>query len=173
LRAFLTRTYRLVAAVHFPPGYGPPHQSRAKFAQAMRAIGDPIAHRPLKEISLADLMGQLLATTETFAMQTQPQLLLLQKTMVMVEGVAYSLDEDVNMWALSAPVIEGWITTNLSPLNRLRTASENIQQLARRLPEAVDALDAYLNTLKTGPISLPPAPSGVLPFVWAVVGGLI
>ena len=173
LYGFLTRNYERVADVHFRAGYVPADQSRAKFAQAMRAIGDPIAHRPLKEISLADLLGQLLATTATFAMQTQPQLLLLQKTMVMVEGVAYSLDEDVNMWALSAPVIEGWISAHMSPLHRLRTAGETLQQLARRLPEAVAALDDYLNALKNPPASPPPPPSRTAPFLWALAGGLL
>lgn len=179
LYGFLTRDYERVADAHFRAGYVPADQSKAKFAQALRAIGDPIAHRPLKEISLADLLGQLLATTETFAMQTQPQLLLLQKTMVMVEGVAYSLDPDVNMWSLSAPVLEGWIADNLSPLTRLRDVGVSLQQLAQRLPEAVDALDRCLNTLSTeqAQAQTPPPPSAArdraAPFLWAAVGGLV
>lgn len=172
LYGFLTRDYERVADVHFRAGYVPAGQSKAKFAQAMRAVGDPIVHRPLKEISLAGLLGQLLATTETFAMQTQPQLLLLQKTMVMVEGVAYSLDEDVNMWALSAPVIEGWIAAHLSPLNRLRSAGETLQQLAQRLPEAMAALDDCLNNLKKPPAPVPAPVPRASPFLWAAVGGL-
>ena len=94
LHGLITRDYRRTAAVHFDAGYVPPHHSVEVFAQAMRAIGEPIHGRTAEEISMADLLGQLFAYTEVFDMQTRPELMLLQKTMVVVEGVARALDPD-------------------------------------------------------------------------------
>ena len=98
LHGLITRDYRRTAAIHFEAGYVPPHHSVEVFAQAMRAIGEPIHGRTAEEISMADLLGQLFAYTEVFDMETRPELLLLQKTMVVVEGVARSLDPALNMW---------------------------------------------------------------------------
>ena len=98
LHGLITRDYHRAAAVHFEAGYVPAHHPVEVFAQAMRAIGEPIHGRTADEISMADLLGQLFAYTEVFDMQTRPELILLQKTMVVVEGVARSLDPSLNMW---------------------------------------------------------------------------
>lgn len=138
LYGFLHRDYTAVAEAHFRAGYVPPEQSRSAFAQALRAIGEPIADKPTREISFGALLAQLLRTTETFAMQTQPQLLLLQKTMMMVEGVASSLDPDINMWEAARPVIERWMRENLGPKARIRDIAERSRYLAERLPDLID-----------------------------------
>ncbi|MET0157145.1 MAG: 2-polyprenylphenol 6-hydroxylase [Methyloceanibacter sp.] len=109
LYGFLTRNYTRVAEVHFEAGYVPRKHSVAQFAQALRAIGEPIMDRPASEISMAQLLGQLFQYTEVFDMQTRPELLLLQKTMVVVEGVGRSLDPELNIWVVSEPVVKGWI----------------------------------------------------------------
>ena len=87
----------------------PPHQPVEVFAQAMRAIGEPIHGRTAEEISMADLLGQLFAYTEVFDMQTRPELILLQKTMVVVEGVARSLDPALNLWSAAEPIAKEWM----------------------------------------------------------------
>ena len=109
LYGFLNRDYTRVAEVHFEAGYVPRKHSVAQFAQALRAIGEPIMDRPASEISMAQLLGQLFQYTEVFDMQTRPELLLLQKTMVVVEGVGRSLDPELNMWVVSEPVVKEWM----------------------------------------------------------------
>src|SRR5439155_13105666 len=101
------------AVIHFEAGYVPPHHSVEVFAQAMRAIGEPIHGRTAAEISMADLLGQLFAYTEVFDMQTRPELLLLQKTMVVVEGVARSLDHEINIWRAAETLAQKWIEAYL------------------------------------------------------------
>jgi ubiquinone biosynthesis protein len=142
--AFLTRDYRRAAEVHFEAGYVPSHKSLDAFAQACRAIGEPVLGRPAHEVSIARLLGQLLRTTETFAMETQPQLLLLQKTMVVAEGVARSLDANVVFWELAQPVIEEWMWETMGPAARLRDALAKGADLARRLPEVVETAERGL-----------------------------
>ncbi|MDX1541181.1 MAG: 2-polyprenylphenol 6-hydroxylase, partial [Geminicoccaceae bacterium] len=121
LLGFLTADYERVADVHFTAGYVPADQDKAAFMQACRAVGEPIRDRPLAEISLGRLLGQLFEVTETFAMETQPQLLLLQKTMVVAEGVGRALNPAVNMWQLAQPMVEAWIRENLGPEARIRS----------------------------------------------------
>ena len=113
LHGFITRNYRRVAEVHFEAGYVPRKHSVAQFAQALRAIGEPIMDRPASEISMAQLLGQLFQYTEVFDMQTRPELLLLQKTMVVVEGVGRSLDPELNMWVVAEPVVKQWMESQL------------------------------------------------------------
>ncbi len=111
----ITRDYKRAAEVHFWAGYVPPHHPVEVFAQALRAIGEPIHGRTADEISMADLLGQLFAYTDVFDMQTRPELILLQKTMVVVEGVARGLDPSLNMWVAAEPVARQWIEANLGP----------------------------------------------------------
>ena len=134
LLAFLTGDYRRVAEVHFEAGYVPPHQSLDAFAQACRAIGEPIFGRPMHEISLGRLLAQLFQVTEQFEMETQPQLLLLQKTMVLAEGVGRLLDPSVNMWTLARPLIEEWMRENRGPEARLADAVRDAVEALERLP---------------------------------------
>ncbi len=138
LLGFLTRDYKRVADVHFEAGYVPADRSRELFTQAIRSIGEPILGRPLAEVSLARLLAQLFGVTEQFGMPTQPQLLLLQKTMLVTEGIGRALAPDVNMWTLAQPLIERWAIANLSPPARLRDAAERTGEIARRLPDLAD-----------------------------------
>jgi ubiquinone biosynthesis protein len=142
LVGFLSGDYRRVAEVHFAAGYVPRHRSVDEFAQAARSIGEPILGRPLAEISIARLLAQLFRITEQFEMETQPQLLLLQKTMVLIEGVGRQLDPDVNIWALARPLIEEWMQDNRGPEAQLR-------QRVDRLIEVVDGLPEFMRNLGT------------------------
>ena len=122
LLGFITRNYRRVAEVHFEAGYVPPHHSVENFAQAIRAIGEPIHNRTAEEISMAKLLTLLLEVTGLFDMRTRPELILLQKTMVVVEGVARSFDPRLDIWKIADPVVREWIERNLGPLGRIEGA---------------------------------------------------
>ncbi|MFN7038283.1 MAG: 2-polyprenylphenol 6-hydroxylase [Alphaproteobacteria bacterium] len=114
LDGFLKRDYLRVARIHFKAGYIPSNQSLELFAQACRSIGEPIVGLPVNRISIAKLLAQLFKITKDFSMETQPQLLLLQKTMMMVEGVGTMLNPNVNMWQLAEPWIYNWAKKNIS-----------------------------------------------------------
>ena len=133
LYGLITRDYTRAAAIHFEAGYVPKHFRVEEFAQAMRAIGEPIHGRTAEDISMADLLGQLFAYTEVFDMETRPELILLQKSMVIVEGVARGLDTSLNVWTASEPVAREWIETNLSPLGRLKAAGGSVQTIGEIL----------------------------------------
>ncbi|MDX2259331.1 MAG: 2-polyprenylphenol 6-hydroxylase [Hyphomicrobiaceae bacterium] len=124
LYGLITRDYRRAAKIHFEAGYVPPHHKVEVFAQAMRAIGEPIHGRTASEISMADLLGQLFAYTEVFDMKTRTELILLQKSMVIVEGVARSLNPSLNMWTAAEPVAKDWIDANLGVSGRMRQVGE-------------------------------------------------
>ena len=138
LLAFLTADYRRAAEGHIEAGYVPATKSVETFAQACRSIGEPIFGRPSSEISVGRLLAQLFQITQTFAMETQPQLLLLQKTMVVVEGVALQLDPNFNMWEVARPVLEAWVAETLAPETRIRETIDEAARAARRLPEFVE-----------------------------------
>jgi ubiquinone biosynthesis protein len=138
LYGFITRDYLRVAEVHFEAGYVPRTHDVAAFAQAIRAIGEPIHGQPAETISMAKLLTLLFEVTELFDMETRPELVLLQKTMVVVEGVARTLDPHFNMWKTSEPVVSGWIANNLGPRGLLIDAKDGAQalfSLARQAPE--------------------------------------
>ena len=138
LFGFIRRDYRRVAEVHIEAGYVPPVHSVEDFAQALRAIGEPIHGHRASEISMAKLLGLLFEVTDLFDMQTRPELVLLQKTMVVVEGVARRLDPDFDMWSTAEPVVGKWIERNLGPTGRLEQAGEAISALghfAGQVPE--------------------------------------
>jgi ubiquinone biosynthesis protein len=141
LLGFLSGNYRQVAEVHFVAGYVPPHQSIDAFTQACRSIGEPILGRPLTEISLARLLAQLFQVTEQFEMETQPQLLMLQKTMVLAEGVGRSLAPELNMWTLARPLIEDWMRTNRGVEARLIDAVAEVSSVLERLPRLIGQLE--------------------------------
>jgi len=135
LYGLITRDYKRAAEVHFWAGYVPPHHPVEVFAQALRAIGEPIHGRTAEEISMADLLGQLFAYTDVFDMQTRPELILLQKTMVVVEGVARGLDPELNMWVAAEPVAKTWIEDNLGAAGRLREAGEGASAIGKILAD--------------------------------------
>jgi ubiquinone biosynthesis protein len=150
LLAFLTGDYARVADVHFEAGYVPPNQSRTAFAQACRAIGEPILGRPLHEISLGRLLAQLFQVTEQFAMETQPQLLLLQKTMVVAEGVGRLLDPTVNIWLLARPLIEVWMRENRGPEARIKDAALDAFEAFERLPALLRSIERAATMIGEG-----------------------
>ena len=131
LYGFITRDYRRTAEVHFEAGYVPPHHSVENFAQAIRAIGEPIHNRPAAEISMAKLLTLLFEVTGLFDMKTRPELLLLQKTMVVVEGVARSFDPNLDMWATAEPVVREWIERNLGAAGILEQATAGAGEVGR------------------------------------------
>jgi len=134
LFGFLQGDYGRVADVHFDAGYVPRGESRDSFMQACRSIGEPILRLPLHEISVARLLAQLFEVTARFNMETQPQLLLLQKTMLVAEGVGRKLDPDTNMWVVAQPLIEAWMIENRGPEARLRQAAGDLADIANGIP---------------------------------------
>ncbi len=149
LLGFLTADYKRVADVHFDAGYVPADKDKQAFMQACRSVAEPIRDRPLAEISIGRLLGQMFDVTENFAMQTQPQLLLLQKTMVVAEGVGRRLNPGVNMWQLAQPLIESWMIENLGPQAQIKTVIDDGIETLRRMPHLIEraerALDAALD----------------------------
>ncbi len=138
LYGFIRRDYQRIAEVHIEAGYVPRIHSAEDFAQALRAIGEPIHGHRASEISMAKLLGLLFEVTEIFDMQTRPELVLLQKTMVVVEGVARRLDPEFDMWTTAEPVVREWIEKNLGVAGRLEQAGDAISaltKLAGRIPE--------------------------------------
>jgi ubiquinone biosynthesis protein len=134
LYGFITRNYQRTAEVHFEAGYVPAHHSVENFAQAIRAIGEPIHNRPADEISMAKLLMLLFEVTGLFDMRTRPELLLLQKTMVVVEGVARSLDPKLDMWTVSAPVVKEWMERHLGAAGRIEDAATNATNFLAGVP---------------------------------------
>jgi ubiquinone biosynthesis protein len=148
LLGFITRNYRRTAEVHFEAGYVPPHHSVASFAQAIRAIGEPIHNRTAEEISMARLFMLLFEITGLFDMRTRPELLLLQKTMVVVEGVARSLDPKLDMWTVAEPVVREWIERHLGPVGRIEEAAGGALEVGRFLGDVPELLSRGANVLQ-------------------------
>lgn len=155
LYGLLTADYETVARVHFDSGYVPKHHHIEDFAVALRAVGEPIRGLPVKDISIANLLDALFAITRQFEMPTQPHLLLLQKTMVMVEGVAASLDPHVNTWAIAEPYVRGWMRDELGPEARVADAITTVvgafagipglaRRIAKLVPDEVEQLAAEI-----------------------------
>ncbi len=159
LAGFLARDYMRVAQAHYDAGFVPRHHPIETFAQALRAVGEPIFGRSAREVSMAKLLQQLFDTTRRFDMQAQPQLLLLQKTMVVVEGVARSLDPEFDIWAASRPVVERWMVARMGPEARLREMAEGVSALGRaaqQLPQLLRNAEAVSTMLAGGGLRLHP-----------------
>jgi len=159
LMGFLARDYRRVAQIHYDVAFVPPHHDVETFAQALRAIGEPILGKSARDVSMARLLGQLFETTRRFDMQAQPQLVLLQKTMVVVEGVARSLDPDFDIWEAARPVAERWVSDNLGPEARLARAAEGFSalgKLAQDLPQLVRNAEELSQMVAEGGVKLHP-----------------
>lgn len=147
LLGFINRDYRRVAEVHFAAGYVPSRHSISDFAQAIRAVGEPIYDRRANEISMARLLTLLFEITALFDMATRPELVMLQKTMVVVEGVARSMDPQLDMWRTAEPVLRTWIERNLGPVGQIEEAGRNLRGLAEmvgQLPELARRTDVIL-----------------------------
>ena len=141
LYGLITGNYRRVAEIHFEAGYVPGHHNVAEFATALRAVGEPMRGLPVKEMSIGTMLDGLFSITRDFDMVTQPHLLLLQKTMVMVEGVATSLDPDINLWEAAAPFVREWIRTELGPEAALADRLILDLRTLTRLPELVRRIE--------------------------------
>ena len=159
LAGFLARDYRRVADVHFDAGFVPRSHDVELFAQALRAIGEPIFGRSARDVSMAKLLQQLFDTTRRFDMKAQPQLVLLQKTMVVVEGVARGLDPEFDIWDASRPVVEQWMIEQMGPQAQLRDAAEGVSslgRLARELPQLLRNAETVSTMLAEGGMRLHP-----------------
>ena len=159
LAGFLQRDYRKVAELHYEFAFVPPYHPIETFAQAMRAVGEPIFGRSARDVSIARLLGQLFETTRRFDMQAQPQLVLLQKTMVVVEGVCRGLDPDFDIWDAARPVAERWVSDNMGPEAALTRAGETfgaLGKLAQDLPQLVKNAEGLSQMVAEGGVRLHP-----------------
>ena len=155
LFGFIQRDYKKVAEVHLSAGLVPKEVPVNDLAQALRSIGEPIFGQSVKDISGGKLLKQLFDVTEKFNMQTQPQLLMLQKTMVVVEGVARKLNPETNIWETSKPVLEKWLSESKDPINTINeTLRDSVDALKKlpNLPEVMDKANQALTFLASGQI---------------------
>lgn len=177
LLGFVTGDYERVADVHFQANYVPDSTDRQVFHQAIRAIGEPIFDRPPSEISIARLLAQLFQVSERFEMEAQPELLLLQKTMLLAEGVGRRLAPDLNMWHLALPLVEEWMREHRGPEARLAEVTADVIHAATRLPKAVEAIEQAATRIAEGEVKLDlgrtGAPLWPLWLTVAVLTGLI
>ena len=156
LLAFLSRGYRRVAEVHFEAGWVPADRNIGTFTQACRSIAEPIMDKPQNEISVASLLGHLFKVTEAFGMEAQPQLLLLQRTMLVAEGSGRKLCPEVNMWMLARPLVQNWVAENLGPQARIQDTLSEVSQTMVKLPGMVAAMEKTANTFSEGQLRLHP-----------------
>jgi ubiquinone biosynthesis protein len=155
LYGLITGNYRRVAEIHFEAQYVPAHHSVEEFATALRAAGEPIRGLPVKDISVGRMLESLFSITRDFDMPTQPHLLLLQKSMVMNEGVASALDPDINMWETAEPFIREWIRDELGPEAYYADRIIELVRAAKKVPELIERLDQYYPPKGAAP---PPPP---------------
>jgi len=141
LRGFMMQDYRHVAEVHFTAGYVPKGKSLEAFTQACMAVAQPIIGKPLNEISVANLLGQMFKIAAEFEMEVQPQLLLLQKTMMVTEGVGRMLNPHLNMWELAAPMMEDWAKENFGIQGKIKDAARQGYDIARKIPIMLDYVE--------------------------------
>lgn len=147
LWGFLRRDYQRIAEVHFEAGYVPADKSVGDFAQALRSVGEPIHGKSASDVSMGRLLLQLLDFTHTFGMHLRPELVLLQKTMVQVEGVARAIDPGHDIWAAAEPIVKDWITQNLGPAGAAKIVAQNVKDVTdrlKRLPQIMDEVEARL-----------------------------
>tara|TARA_B110000902_G_C13966185_1_gene459372 strand:- start:70 stop:681 length:612 start_codon:yes stop_codon:yes gene_type:complete len=142
---FINQDYYKIAKIHKEAGLIDSTQSIDDFSQALRSIGEPIINQKAKDISMGRVLMQLFDITKQFNMSLQPQLLLLQKTMIIIEGVARRFNPEINFWEVSKPEIEKWLKDELGPLAKLKETGEVLQALARRVPDIPDFLDRAEN----------------------------
>jgi ubiquinone biosynthesis protein len=141
LYGLTTGNYKRVAEIHFEAQYVPSHHSVHEFATALRAVGEPMRGKPVKELSVGQMLDGLFAITRDFDMQTQPHLLLLQKTMVMVEGIATQLNPDINMWDTAAPYVRSWIRDELGPEAAVAERLKEDTQTLMRVPDLIRRIE--------------------------------
>ncbi len=157
LYGLTTGNYKRVAEIHFEAQYVPSYHNVDEFATALRAVGEPTRGKPVSELSVGQMLDSLFAITRDFDMQTQPHLLLLQKTMVMVEGIATSLNPSINMWDVAAPYVKGWIRGELGPEAAVADRIHSDIDTLMKLPDMIRRLDAQIPK-KGGAPDAPPLP---------------
>ena len=167
LYGLLTRDYPRVAEIHFEAGYVPPTQDRDAFAQALRAVGEPIFGRTVREVSMGRVLAQLFEITGMFDMSMRPELILLQKTMATVEGVARRIDPDCDIWAAADPVVRRWVTREIGPAARVRDLTEDIRKALQGLARLADAPAPAQIVVEQ------PAPQHTSRMVWFAVGAAV
>ena len=154
LIGFLDRNYAKVAELHFEAGYVDSNKSVHTFTQACRSIAEPILDRPQNEISIARLLAHLFQITKAFEMETQPDLLLLQKTMLTAEGVGRTLSPDANIWVLAEPLIKEWMHENLGPDKMILNVVGEVADTFRRLPVIVSNMEKNVATITKNGLKL-------------------
>lgn len=157
LYGLTTGNYRRVAEIHFEAQYVPSYHSVDEFATALRAVGEPMRGKPVSELSVGQMLDGLFAITRDFDMQTQPHLLLLQKTMVMVEGIATQLDPEINMWETSAPFVRAWVRDELGPEAAIADRIRDDAQTLLRIPDLIRRIEDRFPP-KGGAPEAPPLP---------------
>jgi len=169
LMAFLKEDYKRSAEVHVEAGYVPADTDISAFEDALREIAVPIFNRPLADISIAELLLSMFAVTERFKMETQPELLLLQKTMVVIEGVARELADQVNIWMLARPLISSWVTRHMGPVGKAEAIGEELRGQLRNWMTLPEKVDAVLSRIEDGNVSFYSEP----PRLPVVIGTLL
>ena len=172
LIGFIRKDYRRVAEVHFEAGYVPPDRDVDEFARALRVVGEPIFGMDATRISMARLLAYLFEVTERFGMETRTELILLQRTMVVVEGVARSLHPHINIWQVARPTVEGYIRENVGPRAVVRDLARTARVLARFGPKLPRLVEAQLMR-QAEPPAPPPALRQVSPLLWMLTGAAI
>jgi ubiquinone biosynthesis protein len=157
LYGLTTGNYKRVAEIHFEAQYVPSYHNVDEFATALRAVGEPTRGKPVSELSVGQMLDSLFAITRDFDMQTQPHLLLLQKTMVMVEGIATSLNPQINMWDVAAPFVRDWIRGELGPEAMIADGLKRQADTLKLIPDLIRRLDDQLPK-KGGAPEAPPLP---------------
>ncbi len=169
LFGFIQRDYRRVAEVHFEAGYVPADRDIDEFARALRAVGEPIFGMDASHISMAKLLAYLFEVTERFGMETRTELILLQRTMVVVEGVARSLDPRINIWQVARPIVEDYIRQNIGPRAVARDLVRTARILGRFGPRLPRLVEAHLIRQGQPSIEAPPRQSPH-PALWMLAG---
>ena len=172
LIGFIRKDYRRVAEVHFEAGYVPADKDVDTFAQALRSVGEPIFGQDATQISMARLLAHLFAVTERFGMETRTELILLQRTMVVVEGVGRTLNPELNIWAVAKPIVEQYISENLGPRAMLRDLKRTAKVLAHFGPQ-LPALVEKILLRSAAPPPEPTRPSRWWAVLWFAAGGII
>lgn len=172
LFGFIRKDYQRVAEVHFEAGYVPADQDVDEFARALRAVGEPIFGMDASRISMARLLSYLFEVTERFGMETRTELILLQRTMVVVEGVARSLDSRMNIWQVAKPVVEDYIKQSIGPKALLRDLAKTARILSRFGPQLPRLAEDALIRLNNPPP--PPKPQRrIARLSWMALGGVL
>jgi len=172
LFGFIQRDYKRVAEVHFEAGYVPASQDVDEFARALRAVGEPIFGMNATHISMGRLLNHLFEVTERFGMETRTELILLQRTMVVVEGVARSLNPNINIWQVAKPVVENYIRDSIGPRAVLRDLANTVQVLTRFGPRLPGIVERALIE-QASPQPAPPRPSVWRTVLWSGIAAVV